>query len=217
MVNRRVRLELSKSMLLYNFTRILNKDLQFINILISICYGIVYKVDRSVSGEFVVSLLFNHDKRFLVFFDFLKRSMLLKFVLLYDITAVDNLIMPYRFSVYYNLLSVIFNIRLIITVPLYWDMKFPYTTGLISLNTLYKSANWLEREVWDMFGIFFYKHPDFRRILTDYGFAGFPLRKDFPVVGFYEVRYDDGKKRVVYDKIKLIQDYRVFNFINPWF
>lgn len=203
-------------MISYKFTQNSLRDLQFINILVSICYGFIYKVDRLGSGEFVISLFFNHDKRFLVFFDFLKRSMLLRFIVLYDITAVDNLVLPYRFSVYYNLLSFLFNVRLMITVPLYWDIKFPYTKGLLSLNFLYRSANWLERELWDMFGIFFYRHPDFRRILTDYGFAGFPLRKDFPVVGFYELRYDDLKKRVIYDKIKLIQDYRVFNFINPW-
>jgi NADH:ubiquinone oxidoreductase subunit C len=85
-----------------------------------------------------------------------------------------------------------------------------------SLTKVYKSANWLEREVWDLFGVFFSNHPDLRRILTDYGFEGFPLRKDFPLVGFVEVRYDDEKKSIVYEPLSFSQEYRTFAFNSPW-
>ena len=86
----------------------------------------------------------------------------------------------------------------------------------MSLNSLFPSANWLERETWDMFGVFFKNHPDLRRILTDYGFEGFPLRKDFPLSGYTEVRYDDEKKRVVLEPLQITQEYRYFDFLSPW-
>jgi NADH-quinone oxidoreductase subunit C len=85
-----------------------------------------------------------------------------------------------------------------------------------SITVLYKNGNWIEREVWDMNGIFFENHPDLRRILTDYGFEGFPLRKDFPISGFKEVRYDDSQKRVISEQIELAQEFRLFNFESPW-
>lgn len=87
---------------------------------------------------------------------------------------------------------------------------------IFSITSFYKSANWLERETWDMYGIFFYYHKDLRRILTDYGFDGFPLRKDFPVTGFFEIRYSGLIQRIVSEPIRLTQEYRVFRFLNPW-
>jgi NADH-quinone oxidoreductase subunit C len=85
-----------------------------------------------------------------------------------------------------------------------------------SASSIYKSSLWLEREIWDMFGIFFSEHPDLRRILTDYGFEGFPLRKDFPLSGFNEVRYDDEVKRIIYEPIEITQEFRSFDFLSPW-
>jgi len=88
--------------------------------------------------------------------------------------------------------------------------------GVPSITNIYKCACWMEREVWDMNGIFFENHPDLRRLLTDYGFEGHPLRKDFPLTGYVEVRYDDSQKRVIYESVEMMQEYRVFNFENHW-
>ncbi|TYJ55296.1 hypothetical protein B9479_004018 [Cryptococcus floricola] len=128
-----------------------------------------------------------------------------------DITAVDFPTKPYRFEVVYNLLSVEHQSR--IRVKTYADEVTPVP----SLCGLYNGANWYEREVWDMFGVFFEGHPDLRRILTDYGFEGHPLRKDFPLTGYSEVRYDDEKKRVVYEPLQLTQAFRNFgDAASPW-
>jgi len=132
-----------------------------------------------------------------------------------DITAVDHIGdssegEEKRFEVVYILLSIQYNSRLRITT--YVDELTP----LESLVPLFKSAGWYERETWDMFGIFFSNHPDLRRILTDYGFEGHPLRKDFPLSGYEEVRYDDSEKRVIHESLQLAQDFRFFDFANPW-
>ena len=132
------------------------------------------------------------------------------FKMLTDITCVDYPDRKLRFELCYFLLSIKHNSRLIVHVNL------PVNSGITSIVSLYNSANWLEREVWDMFGIIFFNHPDLRRILTDYGFEGHPLRKDFPLVGFTEIRYDDEKKRIVYEFIEMAQEMRVFNFLSPW-
>ena len=115
-----------------------------------------------------------------------------------------------RFEVVYNLLSLSHNQRIRLKVPT--DERSPVP----SMVQLFNSAGWFEREVWDMFGIFFTDHPDLRRMLTDYGFEGHPLRKDFPLTGYVEVRYDDEQKRVVYEPVKLTQDFRSFDFMSPW-
>jgi len=129
---------------------------------------------------------------------------------LVDITAVDRPDQAERFEVVYNLLSLKLNQR--IRVKLTTDERTP----VASVAGVFSSAIWLEREVWDMFGIFFSGHPDLRRILTDYGFEGHPLRKDFPLTGFKEVRYDEEQKRVVYEPVKLTQEFRRFDFMSPW-
>lgn len=129
---------------------------------------------------------------------------------LMDITAIDRPNRAARFEVVYNLLSLKKNRRIRVKVPVEEEVGVP------SACEVYPAANWYERETWDMYGIFFMYHPDLRRILTDYGFEGHPQRKDFPLTGFVELRYDEDSKRVVYEKVKLNQAYRSFDFLSPW-
>jgi NADH-quinone oxidoreductase subunit C len=133
-----------------------------------------------------------------------------QFSSLIDITAVDYPNRPKRFSVVYHFLSMAQNQRIRVTAEILEDEVVP------SIVELHPSANWFEREVFDMYGIFFSGHPDLRRLLTDYGFTGHPLRKDFPTSGYLEVRYDEVKKQVVYEPTKLTQEYRQFDFLSPW-
>ena len=141
---------------------------------------------------------------------FLKRNHATQFHSFIDLTAVDVPTRVFRFEVVYNLLSVRYNSR--VRVKTYTDELTPVD----SICDIYEGANWFEREVWDMYGVFFSNHPDLRRILTDYGFAGHPLRKDFPLTGFVEVRYDDEVKRVVCEPLELTQEYRKFDLPSPW-
>ena len=141
---------------------------------------------------------------------FLKTNENCQFRQLIDITAVDFPERDYRFRVIYFLLSHEHNTRISVNV----NIKENDTVQ--SITKIYPSANWMEREVFDMYGIKFKDHPDLRRILTDYNFEGFPLRKDFPLTGHTEVRYDEEKKKVVYEPVKLEQDYRNFDFESPW-
>jgi NADH-quinone oxidoreductase subunit C len=129
---------------------------------------------------------------------------------LIDITAVDYPARPERFEVVYNLLSLRLNHRARIKVDASEDTLIPTTTRV------YSAAGWFEREVWDMYGVMFDGHPDLRRILTDYGFEGHPQRKDFPLTGYVELRYDEELKRVAYEPVKLTQDFRRFDFMSPW-
>ena len=129
---------------------------------------------------------------------------------LIDVTAVDYPERPQRFEVVYNLLSLRHNRRIRAKVACAEDAPVP------SVVEVFPVANWFEREVWDMYGIMFSGHPDLRRILTDYGFEGHPLRKDFPLTGFVELRYDEAEKRVVYDPVTLTQEFRTFDFLSPW-
>jgi NADH-quinone oxidoreductase subunit C len=132
------------------------------------------------------------------------------FKVLLDITAVDRPEREERFDVVYILLSLSQNQRIKVKVKVGEDVAIPTASNVFS------AANWSERETWDMYGIYFSDHPDLRRILTDYGFEGHPLRKDFPLTGRVEVRYDETQKRVVYDPVKLTQDFRSFDFLSPW-
>jgi NADH-quinone oxidoreductase subunit C len=129
---------------------------------------------------------------------------------LMDICGVDYPERPERFDVVYNLLSLKNNWRVRVKV------ETDETSPVPSVVTVYSAAGWFERECWDLFGVAFSNNPDMRRILTDYGFEGHPLRKDFPLTGYVEVRYDDEKKRVVYEPVKLVQDFRNFDFMSPW-
>ena len=141
---------------------------------------------------------------------FLRDNEACLFKTLIDILAIDYPEKNKRFSIIYCLLSIKYNVRIRIKVFLYELTPVP------SITNIYKSACWMEREVWDMNGIFFENHPDLRRILTDYGFEGYPLRKDFPLSGYTEVRYDDSQKRVISESIEMTQEYRVFNFKSSW-
>ena len=145
-----------------------------------------------------------------VLLKFLRDDQNFKFQQLLDITAVDYPAREQRFEVVYNMLSLIHNQRIRIKVAAGEDDTLP------SAVSLFPSANWMEREVWDLYGIYFSDHPDLRRILTDYGFEGHPLRKDFPLTGHVELRYDETQKRVVYEPVKLTQDFRTFDFVSPW-
>lgn len=141
---------------------------------------------------------------------FLKRNQQLRFDSLLDLWASDYPSAANRFEINYLLLSITNQIRVVVRT------RVNEYTGLTSVTDLFKSAGWLEREVWDMYGILFFENMDLRRILTDYGFEGHPLRKDFPLSGFSEVRYDDGDKRIVYEPLEVSQEYRSFSFKNPW-
>jgi len=133
-----------------------------------------------------------------------------RFKQLVDVCGVDYPEREPRFEVVYNLLSLTNNNRIRVKVRTDEDTPVPTVTGVFS------AANWWEREAWDLYGIYFFDHPDLRRILTDYGFEGHPLRKDFPLTGYKEIRYDDEKKRVVYEPVKLTQEFRSFDFLSPW-
>jgi NADH-quinone oxidoreductase subunit C len=134
----------------------------------------------------------------------------LQFECLIDICGVDYPGRAERFDVVYHLLSLRKNRR--IRVKLSTDEETPVPSAIAA----FPAANWFEREAYDMYGILFSDHPDLRRLLTDYGFSGYPLRKDFPVTGYVEVRYDDEAKRVVYEPVKLVQEFRTFDFMSPW-
>lgn len=141
---------------------------------------------------------------------YLRESEALQFSQLIDVCGVDYLGRDPRFDVVYNLLSLIHNQRLRIKAGVEEGVPVP------SVTSVYSSANWWEREVFDLYGIPFDDHPDLRRILTDYGFEGHPLRKDFPLSGYVEVRYDEEQKRVIYEPVKLPQAFRNFDFESPW-
>lgn len=141
---------------------------------------------------------------------FLRDDLACLFKLLIDICGTDYPERAERFDVVYHLLSIKLNQRIRVKITTDAEHAVP------SCVSLFSSAGWYEREVWDLLGVYFENHPDLRRILTDYGFIGHPLRKDFPLTGYVEVRYDDEQKRVVYEKVKLTQEFRTFDFLSPW-
>jgi NADH-quinone oxidoreductase subunit C len=158
-------------------------------------------------GELTVEVAPNS---LLNFTEFLKTDANCRFSTLVDITAVDHPEREARFDLVYHFLSMYQNQRIRVKCALREEDMAP------SITELHPCANWFEREVFDMFGILFTGHPDLRRILTDYGFRGHPLRKDFPTTGYTEVRYDEAEKRVVYEPVSLVQEYRQFDFMSPW-
>ena len=158
-------------------------------------------------GELTVTANLAHLKDLV---EFLRDDTSCRFSSLVDITAVDLPERPARFDVVYHFLSMYRNQRIRVKIAVGEDEM------VASLVDVFPAATWFEREVFDMFGILFSGHPDLRRILTDYGFRGHPLRKDFPTTGYVEVRYDEMEKRVVYEPVKLVQEYRQFDFMSPW-
>ena len=158
-------------------------------------------------GELVVNVVPDGIADFV---ELLKMDRSCKFSTLIDITAVDYPGREERFDVVYHLLSMYTNQRIRLKLSVHEDDVVP------SITETHPSANWFEREVFDMYGVMFSGHPDLRRILTDYGFRGYPLRKDFPTTGYVELRYDEAEKRVVYEPVTLVQEYRQFDFMSPW-
>ena len=161
----------------------------------------------SINGQLVYRCELN---KLISVLKLVKSNESLDFSQLSDLTAVDYPGRIQRFELVYQLLSITHNRRIRIICAIDEEQIVPSATGV------YKSAEWPEREVWDMYGLFFSDHPDLRRLLTDYGFEGHPLRKDFPLTGYVEVRYDDIDRRVAYQPVQLTQEYRDFDFLSPW-
>ncbi len=159
------------------------------------------------NGELTVEI---HDDRIEDVIRFLRDDATCRFTTLIDLCGVDYPERAERFEVVYHMLSMQQNQR--IRVKLSVDEETP----VASICDLFPVANWFEREAFDMYGITFSNHPDLRRLLTDYGFEGYPLRKDFPLTGYVEVRWDEEEKRVVYEPVELVQEYRDFDFMSPW-
>ncbi|MBI1494926.1 NADH-quinone oxidoreductase subunit C [Halocynthiibacter styelae] len=167
----------------------------------------VISYDVSDHGELTIGVA---PSEIVGFVEFLKNDRQCQFSSLIDITAVDYPSREKRFDVIYHFLSMYQNHRIRLRAQLREEEM------IASVVSVHPSANWFEREVFDMFGILFSGHPDLRRILTDYGFRGHPLKKDFPTTGYTEVRYDEELKRVVYEPVNLVQEYRQFDFMSPW-
>lgn len=167
------------------------------------------QVDEAVIAYDELTLVTTGD-RLIPLLTFLRDDVQCGFVNLVDICGVDYPAREKRFDVVYHLLSPRQNLRIRIKVATAEEEPVP------SACAVYPGADWFEREAWDMYGILFTDHPDLRRILTDYGFEGHPLRKDFPTTGFVEVRYDDNAKRVIYEPVELRQEFRNFDFLSPW-
>ena len=155
-------------------------------------------------------LIETEENELLDVIQFLKSNEKCKFRQLIDIAGVDYPENEKRFELIYLFLSHEHNLRIKLLI------KFQINQTIVSLTKIFPSANWMEREVFDMYGVKFKNHPDLRRILTDYGFKGHPLRKDFPLTGFNEVRYSEKEKKVIYEPVKLEQNYRNFDFESPW-
>ena len=183
---------------IYQFFKKLQRDKKLQNLTFNCCMSF---------GELSITVLENNLRDFLIT---LRDEESYLFKILIDICGVDYPIKEKRFTVIYQLLSIENNIRIKIKVDVSSDDFVP------SIKDLYSSAHWYEREIWDMYGIFFVGNDDLRRILTDYGFLGFPMRKDFPLTGNVEVRYDVKKCSVIYEPVKLVQEFRDFDFKSPW-
>jgi len=202
----------------------LNKSLRLFNILIllrSFFNKIIYNIELVYDFNLLISdIIINLTsiKHFWTFMILLKNSILFNYYQLNDITCTDNLSLlkelqdnnKNRFTIIYVFTNIKYNSRLLVKLTINKNQQVP------SLTNLFLCANWLEREIYDLFGVVFSNHPDLRRILTDYGFNQNPLLKDFPLTGYIELRYNENLKCVEYQPVKLMQEYRFFNFESPW-
>ena len=166
-------------------------------------------IEKSVISKEEV-IFYTYPEHVASFLSFLKNHTNGQFEMLVDIAAVDYPEREKRFEVVYMLLSVKYNTRIIV------KLSVDEVTPVPTVEKIFPNAGWYERETWDMFGIFFQENQDLRRILTDYGFEGYPLRKDFPLTGYVECRYDDTQKRVVVEPLEMTQEFRLFDFSSPW-
>jgi NADH-quinone oxidoreductase subunit C len=202
----------------------LNKKLKLFNILIllrAFFNKIIYNIELVYDFNLLINDIFinvTNVKFFWTLVTVLNKSILFNYSQLNDITCIDNLVLlknnqdnnKNRFTLIYIFTNIKFNARIILRLIINKNQRIP------SLCNLYSCANWLEREIYDLFGVVFLNHPDLRRILTDYGFMNNPLLKDFPLTGYIELRYNESLKCVEYQPVKLMQEYRFFNFESPW-
>jgi len=184
-----------------------------INIFYSYVFTLLQKfIHKIIINDYYINLVLKSYKNLNNVLMVLKLHNQFKFSILTDIAAVDFLnLEKYRFEINYILSSLKNQSRLVLTILC--DEK----SIIESSTNIYSSSNWLEREIWDLYGIFFSNHGDLRRILTDYGFNGYPLRKNFPLNGYVEIRYDEEKQYLVYEPIELMQNIRYFDFVNPFY
>ena len=153
---------------------------------------------------------------FLVFISSqLKKNIILSFDILNNISVVDCIQKINRYELFYLFTNIKMALKIFLVLQIKINFFNPFSYGIFSLNKIFKSALQLEREIYDMFGLYFYNHKDLRRLLTDYGFKGFPLRKEFPLTGFYELRYDEINNIIIINELRLVQNFRIFDFINP--
>ena len=164
-------------------------------------------LSRKFNKEIILVLMF---KNIIFSLNILKYHVNFQYKMLSCISCIDLLQNKYRFCISYELLSLVYNSRLRIKTFL------NETLTIVSVISVYQNANWFEREAWDLFGVYFEKHSDLRRLLTDYGFEGHPMRKDFPLFGYTELRFNETKKRIVSEQIQLAQQFRFFTFETPW-
>jgi NADH/F420H2 dehydrogenase subunit C len=177
-----------------------------LNLLLNTFFNVIYSI--FITKNFIIVSIYREKLHLIL--NFLKKHTNLQCHSLLDLSAVDYPERETRFEIIYVIISIIFNTRFL--VKIYLELEQP----IESIISIYNSADWLERETWDMYGIYFSNHLDLRRILTDYGFDGNPLRKDFPLSGYTEVRYDDLNKKVILESLETLQEFRYFNFLSPW-
>jgi NADH-quinone oxidoreductase subunit C len=199
-----------------------------LNLLGNLFYGYIDKLKITKYGT--IEVLLKKDKPIkngdFFFFNYFISRLVKDLTIFLSSSLVDLIVVDYparveRFDIIYNFLSIRCYFRFFVivksTVPFLFDLHFNNLQFYVkSLTSVFSSSFWLERECWDLFGVFFQDNPDLRRILTDYGFEGYPLRKDFPLTGFLEVRYDDEQRSVIYENLELSQEFRFFDFESPW-
>jgi NADH:ubiquinone oxidoreductase subunit C len=175
--------------------------------------SIAVKYSNFDSLVFGAQSVVSTDEEYVFICKILKNSSLFRFDYFVDGFALDFPFRENRFEVHYRLYSSFYSSQIHFIRSLTFNDGFVFSNSFVNF---FAGANWFEREIWDIFGIFFFNHPDLRRILTDYGFDGFPLRKDFPISGYTQVRFDEISRKVVYEPVEFSQEFRIFDFVNPW-